>query len=148
MEDIEETQMLAERWEGDRIKWIKWMLLGFMLWDGARISEKYLFPGQYEFVLAPMIAIGTIIWMVGMLKLSQLSKLLKKNKQLNIILNDEMIVLHRLKAFTTGFYALVATQVLIQFISYSHPFSSILAADISIFVGVVSAGVAFIVYHR
>ncbi|WP_262924445.1 hypothetical protein [Hymenobacter tibetensis] len=43
---------------------------------------------------------------------------------------------------------LLFTQALIQVVSGFYPFSSLLSAELPLYVGVISTFVAFLVYHR
>ena len=143
-----ETQQLAEYIEHKRDHWMKWNLVGFVLWQGLRLVQQYLVPGHYLALLLPLTLLGAGIWGVSLLKLTQLLQVKKANPALQAILNDELIVAHRWKAAGVGFGILLLMQVLIEVVSYFYPFSASLSAELSIFVGVVSALGAFLYWHR
>ena len=135
---------LLEKW---RIKWMTINLLGFCIWDGLRIGTSH-FWDKPSLILTIVMWIGWVIWVAGFVQLTRLSLKSKKTKQALEILNDELVEFNRLKAWRAALLMVGLLQVIIiLLISFGIEISGLLAADLSIFVAVVSAIGGFLYYN-
>lgn len=142
-----EEQILAEKIEQKRSKWLLLNLLGFVLWDGIRILQGYLLT-DFRIILTPLELVGGLLWMVSLVQLLRLGKDIKANPLLQAIFNDELVLLHRMQAWKTGFIVVLGTQIAFLLVHLFYPFSAALAAELSIFLGVSASITAFIYFQR
>lgn len=143
-----EEQILAEKLEQKRNKWLLLNLLGFILWDGVRILQSYLLKTEFSIVLTPLELIGGLLWIISLVQILRLGKSIKENPLLQAILNDELVLLHRMQAWKAGFIVVLGTQIAFLLVHLFYPFSAALAAELSIFLGVSASITAFIYFQR
>lgn len=142
------TYAEAENLDKKRSQWIAINLIGFIIWDGMRILGNYFIHGEVHPLLFITEIIGWLIWTISLIWIIRTSKRINKDENLKTVLNDEYVVVSRLKSWRAGFISILITQVVILLIALTVTISGQLSAEISIFVGVGSAMLSFIVYHR
>ena len=143
-----DKQGLIARFEKQRTRMLQLGLVGFVLGFGTCILKDFFFQ-PYDYILTPVSLLGWLIWMVSQWQMLKYWQRLKKQPSLWPILNDELIVSYRLKAFAVGLAAMMLTQGLI-IVAYSSwwDFSALLGAKLSILIGVVASTSAFLMYDR
>lgn len=142
-----DQQDLVEQFEKQRTRLLKLQLVGYILGFGTWTLKHFL-PHPYDLHVTPIILLGGLIWMLGQWRMLKYWQRLKRQPSLEPMLNDELIVSYRFKAFAVGFAAMMLTQGLIAVWSSFWPFSALLGANLSIFVGVVASMLAFLIYDR
>lgn len=147
-----ETQLLAEALDSKRYMWLKWNLIGFVLWQGVRLGKEYV-PSElnrtaFGLVIILVMLLGMVIWIVTLVRIIRLSKYLKTSPQLQAILNDELHILHKSKALAMGFWSLLFTQIAMQVVAIYYPFSALLGAQLSAFIGVAVVSISMLWYYR
>lgn len=145
---MKNLQIKIEELEQKRSKWLIIGLIGFCIWDGLRIVDRYILSDHTYPILTGMLLLGWLIWSVGLIKILQIGKKLKHDKHVNQILNDELVELNRLKSWRFSLLMIGLTQVFIVITSFVTNISGILAAELSIFVLVISAIGGFLYYNR
>jgi len=143
-----ELENRLEELEQMRSKWLFINLVGFVLWDGLRMIDLYILE-ELNPLGQILLWSGWLIWTVGLVQLTRLGFKVKKTKMATQILNDEWIELSRLKSWRLAFLAVTLTQVAIIVLNlFSFQISGIFAAELSIFVAVVSALLAFLYFNQ
>lgn len=138
-----------EALEKMRTRWLLVNLMGFIIWDGFRIVDGYLINGGINNSLQVVLILGWLIWTLGFIQLTRLGFKAKKTKMAMEVLNDELVEHSRLKTWRFAFIVVVITQVVIVVLSLiSIEISGMLAAEVSIYMAVVSAIAAFIYFER
>lgn len=141
-------QTQVEALEQKRSKWLVVNLIGFCIWDGARIIDSYILDKQYNTILTGIILLGGLFWMISLIQILRLGYEMKKDKQVLQVLIDELIQLNRFKAWRIALVAVGLAQVFIILLaSFVTEVSGILAAEVSIFVLVISALGGFLYYN-
>jgi len=142
-------EIQLEELEKMRAKWLLVNLVGFVFWDGFRIANNYLIEGGISTMLLIVYGLGWLTWVIGLVQLSRLSTKVKKTKLASQVLNDELVEFNRLKAWRVALFAVILTQVVVIVSNFlSVEVSGILSAEITVFVGVVSAITAFLYYDQ
>lgn len=138
-----------EELETMRIRWLLVNLIGFILWDGFRVIDRYLIDGGLSGPMQIFTFLGWLLWVISFIQLIRLGNKVKKTKLASEILNDELVELSRLKSFQIAFGCVVIMQVVIIGISsVSFEISGALSAELSIFTAVVTAISAFIYFDK
>lgn len=138
-----------ETLEKMRTRWLLVNLIGFIIWDGFRMMDSYVISGGISNTYQIILIIGWLIWVLGFVQLTRLGMKAKKTKMALQILNDEMVTATRFKTWRLALIAVVLTQVFIVALSFgSIEISGVLAAELTIFVAVVSAIGSFIFFDR
>ncbi len=138
-----------EALEKMRSQWLLINLIGFMIWDGFRILDNYLITGGLSNTFQIVLIVGWLIWTLGFIQLTRLGFRAKKTKVALEVLNDELVEHSRLRSWRFALIAVVLTQVIIMLLSFgSIEISGILAAELSLYVVVVSAIAGFVYFDR
>ncbi len=145
---METSQQNIELAEQKRSKWLIINLIGFFIWDGLRIIDSYILINQPKQIITGAILLGATIWIVSLIQLMKFGKSIKNNRQVMQILNDELMELNRLKTWRFALLSLVLTQVvIIGFSLLSNSITGLLAAELSIFVTVLSSIGGFLYFN-
>ncbi|MDW3196531.1 MAG: hypothetical protein R8G66_29415 [Cytophagales bacterium] len=138
-----------EALERMRTRWLLINLIGFIIWDGFRMLDSYVISGGISNTYQIILIIGWLIWVLGFIQLTRLGMKAKKTKMALQVLNDEMVAATRLKTWRLALIAVVFTQVGIIALSFDYiQISGVFAAELTIFVSVVSAIGSFIYFDR
>ena len=146
---MEKLHIQVEDFEQKRSKWLLISLIGFCIWDGARIIDTYLLENYNFPILTGILLSGWLIWLVGLIQIVRIGKKIKHNRRLTQILNDELVEINRFKTWRATLVMVALTQVLIITMTVFMPETSgIFAAELSIFVMVTSAISGFLYFNR
>lgn len=138
-----------EEFETGRTKWLTINLIGFFIWDALRITNSYLLDGSSNAILMSAMLLGCIIWLASLIQLIRLGLKVSKSKKALQIFNDELISINRQKTWGVALFAVCMVQVAIMLITtFGTEISGIMAAELSIFVGIISIIGGFLYYNR
>lgn len=136
-----------EKLESKRTRLIKVNLAGFILWDGMRIVNAYLLTNPAP-VLKFIEILGWALWFVSLFMILSLRRKINSSRQMSAILNDELILSNRLKAWRFAFGSVMVMNGCLIAINLFWPVSGIFAAESSIFAGVVATIGSFLYYSE
>jgi len=146
---MEKLHLQVEDFEQKRSKWLIINLVGFCIWDGLRIIDTYLLENYNFPILTGIMLLGWLIWLVGLIQIVFIGEKIKRNRHLTQILNDELVEINRFKTWRATLVMVALTQVLIIIMALFVPeISGIFAAELSIFVMVISAIGGFFYFNK
>lgn len=143
---MENLQTQVEELEQKRSKWLILNLIGFCVWDGSRIIQNYLMDNHPALTLITLL--GWLIWVVSLVQILRLGKKISADRHVFQILNDELIELTRFKSWRAALVAVTITQgFIILLTSFVTEVSALFAAELTIFVAVLSSIGSFLYYN-
>lgn len=141
----EQLQDKVEVLERQRVTWLLINLIGFCVWDGLRIVDRYGFTGPSYPVITGLMLMGWLAWVSGLWQVFRLKREMNRDQRLLHMLNDERVEHNRFRAWRIGLIAVVLTQVAILSASlFAVEISGALAADLTILVAVAVATGGFL----
>lgn len=145
---------IAERLQRRRIGIIWAQSLLFLVWQGSFWNAHHLGPVGAQDMAGPLRTVdhvrisAYVVWAAALLVLIQVGGGLRRGPEVRAILNDEVTVAHRRKAFVAGFWALMAAVFGVYLLGQFEPMSTLEVAHILLTVGVVTPGLTFVILQR
>ncbi len=146
---MKSLEIELEELETKRTRLLITILVGYFIWDSTRILDLFILKETFPSYLSALLGFGWLIFFVGLVKLLRMGSKIKKSKIAQQVLNDEWIESNRLKAFKTGYMAVLGVQLIIIILStVSVEISGLLSAEISKFVAVISVLISFLLLNK
>lgn len=139
---------IAEKLEEKRLIWLKLNLFGFAFGGLFRIIQYFISDPTVSFIMTTLQIVGSIIWALSLYQLVKIGRKINGDQALQQIFNDELVTLNRLKAMKVGFFAVLITQAILISIALFYSYDGLLAAELTIYVGVCAVLAAFIIYEE
>jgi len=139
---------LIEQLNNSRYNLIKWLTIGWSIWVGTYVAKDLI---EYQLILTALVWIGLFGWVVFIINLVKYLKLkreVKTDSLLREALNDELIQLNRYKSFFLGFWVTISIIAIFFSISLFENISSLVVCRITIYVGVISVLIAWLIYNK
>lgn len=135
-----------------RRKVLTGFLIGFAIWHGMHIFNLLVnFPDELSYLTYASTIIGLIAWgfaTINLFKMFDIAKKLKEDGELIRIVDNEYTKLNRLKAFTLSFFVVLGAEAFLLVLSIFYNIPVRAAINITIFVAVVTALIAFIQFDK
>ncbi|MBE0687132.1 MAG: hypothetical protein IH585_14170 [Anaerolineaceae bacterium] len=133
-----------------RIRFLKWQIIGVMLFLIISISEMILkFSGipirDIRWISLPLLIISVLLQAIFVMKLAFLQKKIDKDMELKQALDNELVNLNRMKAWRTGFIILALFTGVFGVLSIFFPVDPVYAALTSIVAGAGGYNLGFFV---
>jgi len=141
---------LIEQFDKARYNMRKWFTVGWAIWFGSNILQDYLLViNRIIFVFVVFAGlIGSIFFSIYLIKFVKLNGKINANSKLKEALNNEMIRYYTYKSFFIGFWTFTVTIGCFLEISLFYSISALLVCKITLYLGVLSASVANLIYNR
>jgi len=141
---------LIEQFDKARYNMRKWFTIGWAVWFGSNILQDYLLVINWLiFIFVVFVGlIGSIFFSIYLIKFTKLNGKINANKKLKEALNNEMIRFYTYKSFSIGFGTFAATIACFLVVSSFYSISALLVCKITLYLGVLSALVANLIYNR
>jgi len=126
--------------------------IGFAVWWGGRIAVELLpRAGHDARITLPLIVLslaGWVYWVIHLVRMTLVSRAIASDPRLRSALNDERVREARLKAFAAAFWIMLLAQAPLLLAALFLELPARAGGEITIFAGVVGAGLAFLHYDR
>lgn len=131
-----------------RYKLLKWFTIGWAVWFGTFILKDVINNSMIRGSVATLGLIGSVIWIINLLKLQKLGRTLRLDNKLHEALNDELYQFNMHKSILIGYFVVITTTAFLYGISQFLLISGVLAMSIILYFGVLSVLIAGLIYNR
>jgi len=141
---------LIEQFDKARYNMSKWFTIGWAIWFGSNIIQDYLLAINRLLFIFVVLAglVGSIFFSIYLIKFTKLNGKINADRKLKEALNNEMIRFYTYKSFSIGFGAFAVTIACFLAISAFYSISALLVCKITLYLGMLSALVANLIYNR
>jgi len=140
---------LIELFDKARYNMSKWFTIGWTIGFGSYILQDYLVINRLIFIFVVLVGlIGSILLPIYLIKYIKLNGKINANRRMKEALNNEMVRLYTYKSFFIGFWTFTVTITCFLVISPFYSISALLVCKITLYLGVLSALVANLIYNR
>lgn len=139
---------LIEKLDKSRYNLIKWLTIGWTIWFGVYIVKDWI---DNKLIFGLLILIGLIGWIlfaVNLIDYLRLGKKVKSDSKLKEALNNEMHQLYSYKSFFWGFCIVIVTTGIFLGITSFYQISALIVCELTIFFGILSSSIAWLVYNK
>ena len=140
---------LIEQFDKARYNMIKWLTIGWAVWVGSYILKGMI---TNHLIVLFFVYAGLLGWILFIINLIQYLKLRKEinadSKLKEALANNEMIQQYAYKSFFIGFCVFVVTIVCFFAVSLFQELSALFVSRTTLYLGVLSALVANLIYNR
>jgi hypothetical protein len=138
---------IIDKLDRARYNLLKWFAVGWAIWYGTFIIKDNVQPGV-AIALVGAGLFGWIIWVMNMIRFYRLGKIVKSDEVLKEALNDELYRHNTAKSFQTGYSVTIFTIVVFIVITGFVAIPAMMAFQITLYIGVLSALIASLFYNR
>jgi hypothetical protein len=139
---------LIEQYDKSRYSLMKWLTIGWAVWYGTFISKNLINNRIILVILFIAGSIGWILFAVNLIRTLRLGKKINADSTLKEALNNEMHQLYMYKSFFFGFWIVLATTCIFIVIASFHQISALIVCEVTLFFGVLSFFVAWLVFNK
>ncbi|HET6557167.1 MAG TPA: hypothetical protein VFG54_07620, partial [Prolixibacteraceae bacterium] len=108
---------LIEQLDKSRYNLLKWTTIGWAIWFATIIGNNFE-KGHFLITVAYWVGVlGSIIFVINLIKYLKLKRILIWNAKLNEALNNELHVFNLHKSFQLGYWTVIITTCILMFIS-------------------------------
>jgi hypothetical protein len=139
---------LIEQLDKSRYSLIKWLTAGWTVWFGSFIIKDLI---DSKVIVGTMLVAGLIAWVlftISLVKFLLLGKKIRSDGKLKNALNNEWHQLLRYKTSFWGFLTVIATISIFLVISLFHELPALIVCEVTLFLGILSALIAGLLYNR
>ena len=139
---------LIEQLDKSRYNLLKWTTIGWAIWFATIIGNNFE-KGHFLITVAYWVGVlGSIIFVINLIKYLKLKRILIWNAKLNEALNNELHVFNLHKSFQLGYWTVIITTCILMFISNFTSISGLLVSEIILYLGVLSVLISGLYYNR
>jgi hypothetical protein len=139
---------LIEKLDKSRYSLMKWLTIGWTVWYGTYILKDLINNRLINGFLFLIGSIGWILFTINLVKTVRLGRKVKSDNKLKEALNNEMHQLYSYKSFFWGFCIVIVTIGIFLVISSFYPISALIVCELTLFFGILSSFVAWLVYNK
>ena len=141
---------ITEKLDRSRRRMLAGLLAALIAWLALRIVELLGAPGSgaVTSALVGLLIVGGAVWLFHFVLMIGSANAVRGNRSLLEALNDERVRSNRRRAFSFGFVAVLATQLVMLVASIRTDIPVGLALNLTLAVAIASAIGAFLVYDR
>jgi hypothetical protein len=139
---------LIEQFDKSRYSLMKWLTIGWAVWYGTFISKNLINNRIILVILFIAGSIGWILFAVNLIRYLRLGKKVNADSTLKEALNNEMHQLYMYKSFFFGFWTVLTALCIFIVIASFHPLPALIVCEVTLFFGVLSSFVAWLVFNK
>ncbi len=139
---------LIEKLDKSRYNLVKWFTVGWVIWFGVFISKNLTVNMLILSLLGLVGLIGWILFVINLIKFIKLGKIVNSDSNLKNALSDELTLHNRNKSFVIGYWTLIVLTAIFFSLSLFTNISALIVCEITLYIGVVSTQVSWLIYNR
>jgi len=139
---------LIEKLDKSRYNLVKWFTAGWILWFGVYILKDLASNILILSLLSLTGLIGWILFVINLIKFIKFGKIVNSDSNLKNALSDELALHNKNKSFVIGYWTLIVLTAIFLILSLFTNISALIVCEITLYIGVVSTQVSWLIYNR